>query len=117
MTADNTKPWENPEIRLASGPQYLAGYVISLFLMGISLLLVLDHSESSAAILSTVTLIAFVSVGAQLILLFHLDFSETQRWNTITLMMNVPLLILSVGLTLWMFSHLYGRVMAPAMVH
>ena len=116
MAVDNTKPWEHPEVKLSSTIQYVAGYVISLALMGVSLLLVLDHSESRSTLVATITLIAFVSIITQLILLFHLDFSETQRWNTLTLMMNVPLLILSVGLTLWMFSHLYARVMAPAMM-
>ena len=52
---------------------------------------------------------------AQLVLLFHLDFSETQRWNSLTLMLNVPLLILSVGLTSWMFRELYTHVMSPGM--
>ena len=115
MDVDNAR--DHQEVKIYKSLQYVAGYVISLFLLGISLLLVLDHTESEATLLATVSCIAFVTIIAQLVLLFHLDFSETQRWNTLTLMMNVPLLILSVGLTLWMFSHLYLRVMAPAMMH
>ena len=115
MTAHNENPWEHPEIRLANQTQYTLGYIVSLVLLGASLLLVLYRAEAPLVLDAIVSVIAFITVAVQLILLFHLDFSETQRWNSLTLMMNVPLLILSVGLTLWMFSQLYGHVMSSAM--
>ena len=115
MTVHNEHPWEHPEIKLANQAQYILGFVLSVSLLGASLLLVLNHVETPAGLIATVSVIAFLTVAVQLILLFHLDFSETQRWNTLTLMMNVPLLILSVGLTMWMFSELYSHVMSTGM--
>ena len=115
MTVHNDNPWEHPEIRLASQTQYTAGYLLSLVLLGASLLLVLYHAQVPIVLDAIVSVIAFITVAVQLILLFHLDFSETQRWNTLTLMMNVPLLILSLGLTVWMFNELYGHVMSTGM--
>ena len=111
MDFDNTKPWEHPEIRLSSATKYFTGYVVTLALLGISLLLVQQHVMTAFNLLATISVIAFLTTIAKLVFLFHLDFSETQRWNTLTLMLNVPLLILSVGLTSWMFQVLFRRVM------
>ena len=111
----NEEPRVHPEVSLANEGQYIAGFVISLVLLGISLLLVLHHAFSPNGLLLTVAAFAAAMVLAQLRLLFHLDFSETQIWNTLTLALNVPLLILSIGLTAWMFRTLYLQVMMPGM--
>ena len=111
MGVDNRRPRDHKEIGLADGRKYLAGYLVTLALLGFSLLLVRSHALSALDLLAAISVLAFLTTVAKLILLFHLDFSETQRWNTLTLMLNVPLLILSVGLTSWMFRVLYERVM------
>jgi len=116
MSVDNRKPWEHPEIEGASTVQYMLGYVASLVLLGLSLFLVTHHTVTGIALLAIISVVAWVTVMLQLILLFHLDFSETQRWNSLTLMLNVPLLILSVGLSAWMFSELYRHVMMPGLM-
>lgn len=110
---DNRRPWEHPEIQGASTARYLGGYALALALLGLSLLLVRTHATTPVLLLALIGVLSLLAVMAQLILLFHLDFSETQRWNSLTLMLNVPLLILSVGLTSWMFSELYSHVMVP----
>ena len=111
MGVDNTKPWEHPEVNQSSTARYVLGYVVTLALLGVSLGLVQFHALSAFDLLATISVVAFVTTVVKLVLLFHLDFSETQRWNTLTLILNVPLLILSVGLTSWMFGVLYDRVM------
>ena len=111
MNLDNLKPWEHPEIRLANFPQYAIGYVSTLAFLGLALLLVLTHAMNAFNLLAVISVLALLTTIAKLVFLFHLDFSETQRWNTLTLVLNVPLLILSVGLTSWMFRTLFHRVM------
>ena len=111
MGVDNSRPWEHPEINQSSAPRYVLGYVVTLALCTVSLLLVQQHAMSAFNLLSAISCVALLTTIAKLVLLFHLNFSETQRWNTLTLMLNVPLLILSVGLSSWMFSVLYQRVM------
>jgi cytochrome o ubiquinol oxidase operon protein cyoD len=111
MGVDNSRPWEHPEIALSSTGRYAAGYVVTMALMGLALILVRTHAMTTFNLLATISVLALLTVLAKLILLFHLDLSETQRWNTLTLVLNVPLLILSVGLTSWMFSVLFKRVM------
>jgi cytochrome o ubiquinol oxidase operon protein cyoD len=110
---DNSRPWEHPEIREASATRYVIGYVMALAVLGLSLVLVKTHATTPILLLSLIGVLSLIAVMGQLILLFHLDFSETQRWNSLTLMLNVPLLILSVGLTSWMFHQLYDHVMVP----
>ncbi|MBE7210368.1 MAG: hypothetical protein INR65_05065 [Gluconacetobacter diazotrophicus] len=106
-------PWEHPEIASAHRGSYIAGYVLSVVLMGVSLLLVVNHVMPAVWLLLVIAAIAAVTLLAQLRLLFHLDLSEHQLWNTLTLALNVPLLILSIGLTAWMFRTLYIQVMTP----
>ncbi|WP_428374800.1 cytochrome o ubiquinol oxidase subunit IV [Lichenicoccus sp.] len=108
---DNDRPADHPEIAYSSGRSYVIGFVITVALLGISLLLVQYHAMSAFNLLASISVLAFLTTVAKLVFLFHLDFSETQRWNTLTLMLNVPLLILSIGLTAWMFRTLYDRVM------
>ncbi len=115
MTQHLQEPRVHPEVSLANARQYIAGFIIATALLGISLLLVLHHVFSPAGLLLSVAAFAAAMVLAQLVLLFHLDFSETQIWNTLTLALNVPLLILSIGLTAWMFRTLYLQVMMPGL--
>ncbi len=111
MAVDNSRPGDHPEIARSSGPSYVIGYVVTLVLLGVALLMVQHHVLSAFNLLASICVLAFLTTIAKLVFLFHLDFSETQRWNTLTLLLNVPLLILSVGLTSWMFQTLYDRVM------
>jgi len=111
MSIDNSRPSDHPEIAYSNARSYLTGYVVTLILLGVALLLVQNHVLSAFNLMASISVLAFLTTVAKLVFLFHLDFSETQRWNTLTLMLNVPLLILSIGLTAWMFQTLYDRVM------
>ena len=111
MSVRIRRPGEHPEIALSSLTQYAIGYVVTTLLLGLSYYLVVNHVMDYMDLMASVAFIAMLVTIAKLVFLFHLDFSETQRWNTLTLMLNVPLLILSIGLTAWMFAVLYERVM------
>ena len=107
----NEHPWEHPEIRNSSAGQYVIGYIATTVLMGIGCLLVTRHLLTPIELFFSLCMITMITIVTRLTLLFHLDFSETQIWNTFTLALNVPLLILSIGLTSWMFQELYDHVM------
>lgn len=111
MSVRIRRPGEHPEIALSSFWQYFVGWVVTTGLLGVSYLLVVHQTMDVIDLVATISLIALLTTVAKLVFLFHLDFSETQRWNTLTLVLNVPLLILSIGLTSWMFETLYDRVM------
>ena len=111
MPVDNSQPWDHPEVRLSNLGQYLIGYTVTLALLGLGLALVHFHAMAPLDMFLTLSVLTLLTTIAKLVFLFHLDFSETQRWNTVTLALNVPLLILSIGLTAWMFRVLSQRVM------
>jgi len=53
-------------------------------------------------------LLALVS---QAVLYYGLDISRSQIWKSVALMLTMPLFIITVGLTVWMFQSLDQRTM------
>lgn len=110
-------PLQHPEVQVASGRGYLLTFLISTLLMGVSLLLVANHALAPFALMLVLSLCAGLAVIVQIYFLMHMDLSEAHIWNTVALVLTVPLFILAIGLTAWMFSTLYERtmVMLPTM--
>ncbi|MEJ2060236.1 MAG: cytochrome O ubiquinol oxidase [Gammaproteobacteria bacterium] len=115
MSHDNHDPLDHPEVKIASARGYFIGYAFAAAMMFISLGLVRSHAMSPAGLATTITLIALVAVLAQLYFLFKLDLSESQIWHTVAFAFTVPLFVMAVGLTLWMFHTLAARTMLPGM--
>ncbi|OBS10932.1 cytochrome o ubiquinol oxidase subunit IV [Acidihalobacter prosperus] len=115
MSHGHDNPLDHPEVQLASPRGYLVGYVFALAMMILSLGLVKSHALPPAGLMTVLSIIALVVILAQLYFLFHLDLSETQIWHTVALVMTVPLFIMAVGLTIWMFYTLHMRTMIPGL--
>ncbi len=112
MSSSHRNPLDHPEVQMAKAGNYMAGFMLATAMMGASLMLVTRHTLPPIAEKVTVSLIALAAVIAQLRLLFHLDWSPTQRWHTIALVLTVPLFVLLVGLSLWIFHSLDAHMMA-----
>ena len=110
-------PLQHPEVQVASGRGYLLTFLISTLLMGVSLLLVANHAMAPFGLMLVLSLCAGLAVIVQIYFLMHMDLSEAHIWNTVALVLTIPLFILAIGLTAWMFSTLYERtmVMLPTM--
>ncbi len=117
MSTSNGNPIAHPQVQLANARQYVGAYVVSLVLMGTALWLVDRHLGSQEQLLMIVTACAAGAALVQAYFWLRLDFSRTQRWITISFWLFVPLFIMTVGLTAWMFSTLYTRTMIPALMH
>lgn len=109
-------PLQHPEVQAANGRSYVFGFLVSIVLMTLSLGLVTDHTLSPLGLMIAVSAIALVAVTIQSVLLLHLDLSKTQIWNTVALVLMIPLFILTIALTIWMFQTLYERTMLPGMM-
>ncbi|AEK56838.1 hypothetical protein HF288_12815 [Acidithiobacillus caldus] len=50
-------------------------------------------------------------------LILHMDLSHAQIWHTVAMVLFLPLFVVTIGLTAWMFHGLYERtmIMTPAM--
>lgn len=108
-------PLEHPEVRVVNGRGYLVSYVVSLLLMTLALGFVTQPALMPWALVG-LSAAAAVTVLVQIILLFQLDFSETQVWTTVSFLLIVPLFIIAVGLTMWMFNALDARTMLAGMM-
>lgn len=117
MSTRNDNPIAHPQVQLAHAGQYVGAYVVSLVLMGVALWLVDRHLGGQEQLLMIVTACAAGAALVQGYFWLRLDFSRTQRWMTISFWLFVPLFIMTVGLTAWMFSTLYSRTMIPALMH
>ncbi|AOU97924.1 hypothetical protein BI364_08060 [Acidihalobacter yilgarnensis] len=115
MSHGHDNPLDHPEVKLANTRGYLIGYVFALAMMILSLGLVKGHALTPNALTVVLSLIAFVVILVQLYFLFHLDLSETQIWHTVALVLTIPLFIMAVGLTIWMFYTLHMRTMIPGL--
>ncbi|MHB8348492.1 MAG: cytochrome o ubiquinol oxidase subunit IV [Acidiferrobacterales bacterium] len=119
MSSDHRNPLEHPEVQQARAGNYLFGFLLATALMGASLLVATRHALPAAGNEATVAVIALVTVVAQLRLLFHLDWSVTRRWHTLALVLTVPLFVMLIGLSLWMFhsldAHMLGHGFGPPM--
>lgn len=109
-------PLEHPEVRLVNGRRYLLAYVVSLALMTLALGFVTQPALIPWALIG-LSVAAAIAALAQIILLFQLDFSETQVWATVSFLLIVPLFIIAVGLTMWMFNALDARTMLSGLMH
>ncbi len=115
MTETREAPLAHEEVGSAHPTAFLAGYAISMIAMAVAFFITVRHSMGYLHFLLAVSLLAVLALLAQAVFLFRLDLSTTQRWKTATLFLVIPLFVLSVGLTGWMFHTLYPRTMLKFM--
>lgn len=111
MSAPHSVPLHHPEVRQASTWRYIAGFISSIVLMQAALAVTLHQHLPYAEYAFTIAGLGLVSLMSQAALFFGLDISRAQIWKSISLVLTVPLFILSVGLTVWMFQSLAQRTM------
>lgn len=111
MSAPQSNPLAHPEVRQASTWRYLAGFVSSLVLMQAAFVVTMRQNLPYADYAWTIAILALVSLLGQAALFFGLDISRTQIWKSVSLVLTVPLFILAVGLSVWMFQSLMDRTM------
>ncbi|MHB8255006.1 MAG: cytochrome O ubiquinol oxidase [Acidiferrobacter sp.] len=116
MTHATQNAFEHPEVQLANGG-YVVAYIVAMALMAVSLVLVRDHMLSPVALAVAISASAAVVGIVQCVLLLHMNLSDTQIWHTIALVLFIPLFVLAIGLTSWMFHGLYQRTMIMSVTH
>ncbi len=114
MSSQQNDPLDHPEVRQASTGGYAAGYATSIILMLGSLIVTDRHALSFLPFLWVIASLAVIALFAQAALFFGLGLSKVQVWKSFSLILTLPLFVLTIGLTVWMFHTLYPRTM-PAM--
>lgn len=104
-------PLRHPEVTSTTGTTVALGYGAALALMVAALLITQFKPISTIAVLSLTGLLAVLAITAQLLFLMRLDVSPPQIWKSVALVLTLPLLVVMLGLTGWMFHTLFVRVM------
>ena len=116
MTEHTQNPLDHPEVQLANGRAYLVGFIFSMLLMTAGLWLAVTHITAPFGTVLVTSLLAGVVVIIQGYFILHMDISHAQMWDTVAMVLFLPLFVVTIGLTAWMFHGLYQRtmIMPPA---
>jgi cytochrome o ubiquinol oxidase operon protein cyoD len=115
MSTQQITPTQHPEVQQASARGYISGYALTLAGLGICLLITNAHILQAIPLLTTLSALALLLLIGQAFLFFGLDLSQHNIWKTLSVILTVPLFVLSIGLTVWMFHELNGLTMLPEM--
>jgi cytochrome o ubiquinol oxidase operon protein cyoD len=113
MAAHSPDPLQHPEVQQASVFGYTAGFLATLALLGAALLLTEGHLMPPEQLLGGISGLALIALLAQCFLSFGLDITSHNIWKSVSLILTVPLFILTIGLTVWMFQQLDALTMIP----
>jgi cytochrome o ubiquinol oxidase operon protein cyoD len=107
----NRTPFNNAGASSGSLKSYGIGFVLSIGLTAISFALVMSGILSRPPVLAGLIVAAVVQMLVHLHYFLHLDMSSDQRWNLLTLIFTVMILVLFVGGSLWIMYNLNYRMM------
>jgi cytochrome o ubiquinol oxidase operon protein cyoD len=113
MATHQPDPVLHPEVQQASVTGYTVGFVMSLLLLLAALLLTEQHALPPLKLLAAISALAMVALFAQCFLFFGLNIALHNIWKSVSLVLTVPLFILTIGLTVWMFHQLDDLTMIP----
>jgi cytochrome o ubiquinol oxidase subunit IV len=113
MSTPVPDPLQHPEVQQASVFGYTAGFLATLALLAAALLLTESHLMAPVQLLGAMSGLALIALLAQTFLSFGLDITRHNIWKSVSLILTVPLFILTIGLTVWMFQQLDALTMIP----
>lgn len=110
MATHHYDPSAHPEVQQGTALRYLAGFVTSAGAMYAAYALAAGKPQSveQLEVLGGAVLFALVTQG---LLFFGLDISRAQIWKSVSLVLTIPLFIVTVAFTVWAFASLYDRTM------
>lgn len=117
MSAHSADPLDHPEVRILSAPAALVGTLLALAAMAFALVLTLARVAAPFDRMVAVGCLAGLALLAQALCLFRLGIGEAQIWKTIALLLVLPLFVVTIGLTDFMFHSLQARTMLHMTLH
>jgi cytochrome o ubiquinol oxidase operon protein cyoD len=109
MAADYD-PTKHAEVQQGTALRYVSAFIASAAAMYAAYALAMTRPPlvQLIAVLAGTMMFALITQAA---LFFGLDMSRAQIWKSISLVLAIPLFIVTVGFTVWAFSSLYSRTM------
>lgn len=114
MRDEDEKARGHPEVQVGRQTSHkFIGYGISVLLTALAFSLVYAHALSTPALKAVLSFIALITICVQLYYFSNMDIRHTQRFNVISILLTVPLFMLMIALTVWLFYALSFRVEVP----
>ncbi len=113
MSSYEEEPLSHPEVRDLDVRLSVASFVATAALLTFSFMVVVRDAWSIPSLSIAIALMAGLAAAAQLIGALQLTLAPSRRWFTACFLLCIPLYMLTVGLTAWMFATLYTRTMMP----
>lgn len=92
--------------RSASFGSYLIGFLISLVLSLGAFALVVYHSLNDQCLIISVVVLALIQLLVQVICFFRLSAQAEERWNLITFIFTLLIMLIVVSGSLWIMYNL-----------
>ncbi|WCK54456.1 cytochrome o ubiquinol oxidase subunit IV [Aneurinibacillus sp. Ricciae_BoGa-3] len=83
---------------------YVIGFILSIILTIIPIMLVLNHAMSAVPLVVTIIIAAVLQFLVQLILFMHIRESEKPGWNVMALILGMIFVITIVGGSAWIMT-------------
>jgi len=97
--------------RQGSLKSYVTGFILSIVLTIVPFALVMTGALTHSYVLFGLFAAAAVQIALHLHYFLHLDASSAMRWNVLALVFALLIMILFIGGTIWIMSHLKYRMM------
>jgi cytochrome o ubiquinol oxidase operon protein cyoD len=107
-----TPPDHNPDKEKGSLKTYAVAFILSIGLTAVAFTLAgLSGGLSKGVVLVGILAAAIVQILVQLRFFLHLGTGPSVRWNVLSLVVTLVIMLLFVGGSLWIMANLNSRMM------
>lgn len=91
---------------------YLIGFILSIVLTAIPFAIVMGKSVDHTTALYIVMISAVVQILVHLVCFLHMNTSSEERWNLMSLLFTILIILILVVGSLWIMYHLNTNMMS-----
>ncbi|GAA4836406.1 cytochrome o ubiquinol oxidase subunit IV [Paenibacillus vulneris] len=84
---------------------YVIGFILSIVLTIIPLVVILNHMFSEGARIVIILIMAILQFAVQLVFFMHLKEGENARWNMMALALGLVILLTIVAGSIWIMTY------------
>ncbi|MFE5318710.1 cytochrome o ubiquinol oxidase subunit IV [Paenibacillus sp. NPDC056579] len=84
---------------------YVIGFILSIVLTIIPLVVILNGMFSETARIAIILLMAILQFAVQLVFFMHLKEGENARWNIMALILGIIILLTIVAGSIWIMTY------------
>lgn len=107
MSSNTPTTGKTPKSEHGTLASYVVGFVLSLVFTLIPYYLVVHKSLGANTLVATIIGFAILQLIIQVVFFLHLGREKKPRWNLFFLMSTIGIILLVVGGSIWIMSHLH----------